>query len=121
MCWIRGDAAGGIAMQHDAKTPVYLAGKITGDPYYFTKFLIAEQKLENLGYAVFNPARLPQECLPWLSYMRICFAMIDECSAVFFLLDWRESRGATWEYGYAVAKGKTITFFENDKKGMPSP
>lgn len=32
-------------MQHDAKTPVYLAGKITGDPYYFTKFLIAEQKL----------------------------------------------------------------------------
>lgn len=108
-------------MQDDVKTAVYLAGKITGDPYFFSKFLDAEQALEAQGYAVLNPARLPQDCLPWMSYMRICFAMIDECSAVFFLPDWSESRGATWEYGYAVAKGKTITILEDDEKDMPSP
>ena len=69
--------------QSEARKAVYLAGKITGDPCYFTKFLQIEKELEALGYAVFNPARLPQGCLPWISYMRICFAMIDECSAVF--------------------------------------
>ncbi len=102
--------------QSEARKAVYLAGKITGDPCYFTKFLQIEKELEALGYAVFNPARLPQGCLPWISYMRICFAMIDECSAVFFLPDWRESRGATWEYGYAVAKGKGITILEDDER-----
>lgn len=98
--------------QPDAKKPIYLAGKITGDPFYFIKFLQAERELEESGFAVFNPARLPQECLPWEAYMRICFAMIDECDAVCFLPDWRESRGAAWEYGYAVAKEKEVILLE---------
>lgn len=31
------------------KETVYLAGKITGDPYYFTKFYNAQKKLEEGG------------------------------------------------------------------------
>lgn len=31
------------------KRTLYLAGKITGDPYYFTKFYNAQKKLEEGG------------------------------------------------------------------------
>lgn len=32
------------------KRTLYLAGKITGDPYYFTKFYNAQKKLEEGGF-----------------------------------------------------------------------
>lgn len=38
------------------KRTLYLAGKITGDPYYFTKFYNAQKKLEEGGFIVVNPA-----------------------------------------------------------------
>ena len=41
------------------KRTLYLAGKITGDPYYFTKFYNAQKKLEEGGFIVVNPALLP--------------------------------------------------------------
>lgn len=40
------------------KRTLYLAGKITGDPYYFTKFYNAQKKLEEGGFIVVNPALL---------------------------------------------------------------
>ena len=43
------------------KRTLYLAGKITGDPYYFTKFYNAQKKLEEGGFIVVNPAHLPAE------------------------------------------------------------
>lgn len=43
------------------KRTLYLAGKITGDPYYFTKFYNAQKKLEEGGFIVVNPALLPAE------------------------------------------------------------
>lgn len=45
------------------KRTLYLAGKITGDPYYFTKFYNAQKKLEEGGFIVVNPALLPAEGL----------------------------------------------------------
>lgn len=50
---------GGNTMQE--KRTLYLAGKITGDPYYFTKFYNAQKKLEEYGFIVVNPALLPAE------------------------------------------------------------
>lgn len=34
------------------KRTLYLAGKITGDPYYFTKFYNAQKKLEEGGFII---------------------------------------------------------------------
>lgn len=55
------------------KRTLYLAGKITGDPYYFTKFYNAQKKLEEGGFIVVNPALLPAEGFTWEAYggMRI--------------------------------------------------
>ena len=38
------------------KKTVYLAGKITGDPFYRSKFSEAQKKLEKGGFIVVNPA-----------------------------------------------------------------
>ena len=53
------------------KRTLYLAGKITGDPYYFTKFYNAQKKLEEGGFIVVNPALLPAEGFTWEAYMRM--------------------------------------------------
>ena len=66
------------------KRTLYLAGKITGDPYYFTKFYNAQKKLEEGGFIVVNPALLP---------------------------DWKESKGAKYEFGEAMAQNKPFFFF----------
>ena len=79
---------------------VYLAGKITGDPNYREKFSAAAAELNKAGYAVINPALLP-DGLDYAAYIRISSAMLDECDSVCFLPDWIESRGATHEYDRA--------------------
>ncbi|EQB20063.1 phage protein [Dehalobacter sp. UNSWDHB] len=93
------------------KETVYLAGKITGDRYYWSKFFEAAKKLEAGGFIVVNPATLPPEGFGWDAYMRMSSAMLDECDAVCFLPDWTDSRGATYEFGRATARGKRIFFF----------
>lgn len=42
------------------KKTVYIAGKITGDPFYRSKFYEAQKKLEEGGFIVVNPALLPR-------------------------------------------------------------
>lgn len=74
------------------KRTLYLAGKITGDPYYFTKFYNAQKKLEECGFIVVNPALLPAEGFTWEAYMRMSGAMLAECAEVCFLPDWKESK-----------------------------
>lgn len=89
---------------------IYIAGKITGDEDYGEKFAKAEDRLvEEMGYEVINPAclQLPDSC-KWEDYMRLTLAMVDLSDAVYLLPDWKESPGACIEYGYALAKGKSI-------------
>ena len=86
------------------KRTLYLAGKITGDPYYFTKFYNAQKKLEEGGFIVVNPALLPAEGFTWEAYMRMSGAMLAECAEVCFLPDWKESKGAKYEFGEAMAQ-----------------
>lgn len=88
------------------KRTLYLAGKITGDPYYFTKFYNAQKKLEECGFIVVNPALLPAEGFTWEAYMRMSGAMLAECAEVCFLPDWKESKGAKYEFGEAMAQNK---------------
>lgn len=87
------------------KETVYLAGKITGDPFYRMKFYDAARKLEEHGFAVVNPATLPSEGFSYEAYIRISSAMLDECAAACFLPDWIDSKGAQYEFGRATAAG----------------
>lgn len=91
------------------KRTLYLAGKITGDPYYFTKFYNAQKKLEEGGFIVVNPALLPAEGFTWEAYMRMSGAMLAECAEVCFLPDWKESKGAKYEFGEAMAQNKPFS------------
>lgn len=93
------------------KETVYLAGKITGDPFYRSKFYEAQKKLEAGGFIVVNPALLPSAGFSWEAYMRMSSAMLDECAAACFLPDWIDSKGATYEYGRASARGKRVFLF----------
>lgn len=93
------------------KETVYLAGKITGDPFYRSKFYEAQKKLEAGGFVVVNPAILPSEGFSWEAYMRMSSAMLDECDAACFLPDWIDSKGAMYEFGRATAQGKRVFLF----------
>ena len=93
------------------KETVYLAGKITGDPFYRSKFYEAKKNLEEGGFIVLNPALLPSEGFTWEAYMRMSSAMLDECAAACFLPDWIDSRGATFEFGRAAALGKRVFLY----------
>ena len=94
------------------KKTVYLAGKITGDPLYRSKFYEAQKKLEEGGFIVVNPALLPSEGFTWEAYMRMAVAMLNECAEVCFLPDWKESKGAQREFDEAFVQEKPFFFFQ---------
>ncbi len=92
---------------------IYIAGKVTGDENYREKFNQAEKALASIGHEPINPAclQLPKSC-SWKDYMSLTLRMLDLADAVCLLPDWKESRGACVEYGYAVAKDKIIVYAE---------
>lgn len=87
----------------------YIAGKITGDPDYKTKFDHASLSVRVDGYSVMSPAILP-DGFDYDDYMHVCYAMVDVCDTVFFLPDWGQSPGAKAEHKYATEKGKAIKY-----------
>ena len=74
---------------------IYIAGKITGDPYYKAKFARAAADIADAGHTPINPALQP-EGMSNADYMRISFAQLDSADAVAFLPDWEDSNGAGW-------------------------
>lgn len=96
---------------------VYIAGKITGDHDYREKFDAARRALEALGFMVMSPAVLPWG-FPYEAYGPIDAAMLDACEYVCFLPDWKDSRGAMYEFGRAVAGNKRILFYPQDAKAQ---
>jgi len=88
---------------------IYIAGKITDNPDYMEQFAIAELFLIKEGHFVMNPTVLPPG-FEHHEYMKICFAMIDVCEGIYLLDNWRDSKGATMEFDYAIKTGKTIAF-----------
>jgi len=96
----------------EMKRTVYLAGRITGDPYYFSKFYEAEKALTADGFIVLSPAILPPSGFEWEQYMHVSGAMLDICTSACFLPDWNESRGARLEHDRAIAQGKDVFYFD---------
>lgn len=88
---------------------VYIAGKMTGSDNYKEKFNVAAEHLTRLGHTVMNPAVLPPG-FEHEEYMHICYAMIDVCDGVYFLNNWKDSKGARMEYRYAELSKRHIMF-----------
>ena len=94
---------------------IYISGAITNNPNYKEDFERAEDYLqrEYPKAEIINPA-LVNSHLPKSTtheeYMRMSFCMLDMADAIFMISGWEESKGANQEYGYALAKDKTILF-----------
>lgn len=77
---------------------IYIAGKITGDSDYRSKFAEAQKILEERGYEVENPATLPERPdWGYEDYMKECYRMQQTCGATYILPDWVDSKGAKRE------------------------
>lgn len=92
---------------------VYISGPITGVPDYMEKFELAEKEMIEKGFAVVNPAKINYgmpEDMTYEEYLEIDIRLIDLCDAIYMIRGWEMSLGANREYGYALGKGKTITY-----------
>ena len=95
---------------------VYIAGKITGDPDYRAKFFKAAKYMESMGFAVLNPATLP-EGMSRNDYMSICLPMLLAADAIALLPDYGKSVGATIEHQIARYTEKEVIVLEEGKSG----
>jgi hypothetical protein len=82
---------------------IYISGAITGTNDYPLRFASAEQKLEQMGHEVINPAKM-NSVLPVLThaeYMKLDFTLMSLCDAVCLLPNSEESKGVAMELEYA--------------------
>ena len=96
---------------------IYLSGAVTGAEGYEERFQSAEDKIRELypGKPIFNPVKFI-EGYPMMSYetcMQICINALDYCDTICMLSDWKASKGANREYGYALASDKKILFYDD--------
>lgn len=95
------------------KTIIYIAGPITGlKNGNKDAFAVAADALRKIGYAVLNPATLPDD-MPADRYMPICLAMVQAADIICMLPGWSASRGANIELEFAKYQGKDVCIFVN--------
>lgn len=86
---------------------VYIAGAMTGVFKYKEKFIGAEEYIRGLGHIVLNPSFLPEGLS---DYYEINKAMIDQCDAIYVLLNYENSKGTKKEIEYAESTGKQVIY-----------
>ena len=95
------------------KIRIYISGAITGTDNYIERFARAERKLIEQSYEAVNPAQM-LSLLPISTthkeYMVVSYALMDICDAIYLMNGWKNSKGATMEYDYALEKGLTILY-----------
>ena len=93
---------------------VYISGAITNNPNYKDDFQKAEQWLILKDLTPINPAKLdfvlPKSKLTYEQFMKIDYALLEMCDAIFMLSGWQESKGACAELSYAKSLGKKVFY-----------
>ena len=111
---------------------VFISGRVTGDPSYPFKFeaacaQVSSPKFFNrhgfevasrnnvFGFEPVSPVHfsfldVPLNCWPWSVCMAVCLWHLLGCSHVYFLYDWRLSRGARIEHRVAKLFNKKIIY-----------
>jgi len=100
-------------------TGIYIAGKVTGDPDYYDKFLEAENKLCDAGYEPLNPAVFIPKNYEWNKAMRIAIRFMLQGDGVALLKDWKKSKGAKLEVRIAKMVGLPVKRLETWLKEEP--
>lgn len=107
---------------------IYIAGKITGDNNYVTKFLKAKETLKSKGFNVVLPIDIadggPGEYSHFFSYeqfLHVDYALIDVCDGIYMLKDWQQSKGARMELQYAADYQKEILYEDESTKETNFP
>lgn len=92
------------------KKSVYIAGPMTGIPLFNRPaFNLEAYRLDHEGYAVLNPATLP-DGLSQDQYMSICIPMLMAADVVVMLPGWLKSDGANAEHALAIKLKKEMIY-----------
>ena len=87
---------------------VYIAGPMKGIKRLNREaFYDAQDMLEDCGYKVLNPAKLPMG-MPARAYMPICLQMVEQADVVALMDGWERSEGVKIEKAYAEYQGKRV-------------
>lgn len=92
---------------------VYISGKVTGLPFVAAKrkFDDAERKLKSMGYKPINPIKIGEIAgFKWEDYMKRDIQMLCDCSYIYPLDNWKDSKGAKLEM--EIAKQLRIPILE---------
>ena len=84
---------------NDKVKTVYIAGPITGDPKYKSKFSAAADMLMKLRYAVVNPVKMCWDIRwnPRYEVLAECFKAVAGVDRLALLPGWENSKGAKAE------------------------
>lgn len=102
---------------------IYISGPITGveERERNLRFFKASERLRSdphYGDAeLFIPLTANEQMPLWFShadYMRVSLTELDICDAVYFIRGWEKSLGCCEEHGYALGKGKTVIYEEDE-------
>lgn len=92
---------------------IYIAGKISGENYRecYSKFNRAQTEVESrFEQPAYNPMKRVPQNWSWIRQMFFCIRAIKKhCNKIYFLKDWKESKGARWEH--RVAKRNNIKIY----------
>lgn len=99
---------------------IYIAGKVTGEDHdkCWDKFILylslvyKQEKENNNDVDITIPQFVCYDDDTWFEAMEKCMEVVFEADKIYFLPDWKESKGATCEYYVAKALGKEIEFIE---------
>lgn len=94
----------------------YNSGAISSLTYLTARnnFLKVDRIIEDLGMKPVNPMEVTwgiRPSAPWIVHMIKDILLLMGCRAVYFQQNWKQSRGALWEYKVARWLGKEM-FFE---------
>lgn len=103
---------------------VYISGAITGTDDYKERFSTAEVYVNaHKGCTAINPVKLtadmPPETTKWEEYMGEALKLLASADAVYFMKDWKNSRGACIEHEVAIRMGKDTYFEKEDSSHLP--
>lgn len=97
-------------------TKIYVAGPMRGiEKLNFPAFNAAAADLRASGFDAVNPVDInPDPATPWRECMNNDIIELVKCDAIYMLVGWQNSKGASLEHHIAVELGLDLFYEEDD-------